>query len=123
MLLEDETMRLFEGTPFDIPPKCDRCDELESDCNCPPAPDPPAELLEPSTQTANLSVEKRKKGKVVTVIAGLPSAGIDLADLLTHLKNACGAGGTIKDDSLEIQGKHLDRVRETLVRIGYKVNG
>ncbi|MFC1758630.1 translation initiation factor [Planctomycetota bacterium] len=116
-------MRLFEGTPFDIPPTCDRCGKLDTDCACPPAPDPPPERIDPSTQTAKLSVEKRKKGKVVTVIAGLPAVGIDLDDLLSRLKNACGAGGTIKDGFVEIQGKHLDRVRQTLVQIGYKVKG
>ncbi len=116
-------MRLFEGTPFDIPPKCDRCGELESDCDCVPEEDAIAEQLDPATQTAKLSVEKRKKGKVVTVVCGLARAGNNLDELLTQLKNACGAGGTLKDETIEIQGKHVDRIRETLVRIGYKVNG
>ena len=116
-------MRLFEGTPFDIPPTCEDCGEPEEDCKCPPKPDPPVEQLDPTTQTATLSVQKRKKGKVVTVITGLPNIGIDLDDLLSRLKNACGAGGTIKGSTLEIQGKHVDRVRETLTQIGYKVKG
>lgn len=116
-------MRLFEGTPFDIPPTCEDCGEPEEGCNCPPKPAPPVEQLDPTTQTASLTVEKRKKGKIVTVIAGLPAIGIDLEDLLSRLKNACGAGGTIRDSALEIQGKHLDRVRKTLLQIGYKVKG
>jgi translation initiation factor 1 len=39
------------------------------------------------------------------------------------LKAACGAGGTIKDELLEIQGNHLDRVRDLLADAGYRVRG
>jgi translation initiation factor 1 len=113
-------MRLFEGTPFDRPPRCDRCGLLESECVCPPPPTPP---LPPEKQTAKLAVEKRKKGKTVTVVRGLPAQGNDLPALLAQLKNACGAGGTVKDDELEIQGNHLDRVRDLLSDMGYRVRG
>ena len=113
-------MRLFEGTPFDRPPRCEVCDELEEECTCPP---PEALKIPPEKQTAKLSVEKRKKGKVVTVVRGLPGEGNDLPALLVELKTACGAGGTLKEDTLEIQGKHLDRVREHLEKIGYRTKG
>jgi len=91
---------------------------LEEDCTCPP---PPRELTPPDKQTARLAVEKRKKGKVVTVVRGLPANENDLPALLGQLKAACGAGGTIKDDVLEIQGDHLERVRGLLAGIGYRV--
>jgi len=113
--------RLFAGTAFDRPPRCETCDELESDCQCPPAPEPPRVLTPPEQQTAKLAVEKRKRGKMVTVIRGLDPAGNDLPDLLTKLKTACGAGGTIQDDAIEIQGKQLDRVQSELKKLGYKV--
>jgi translation initiation factor 1 len=74
-------------------------------------------------QTARLAMEKRKKGKQVTVVRGLPAEGNDLAELLTRLKTCCGAGGTVKDDTLEIQGNHIDRIRQTLQDIGYRVRG
>ena len=113
-------MRLFEGTQFDVPPRCDRCGELEADCACPP---PPKEYLAPEKQTAKLAVEKRKKGKVVTVIRDLAAEDNDLPELLAKLKNACGAGGTLKDGAIEIQGDHLKRVRELLAGIGYHIRG
>lgn len=113
-------MRLFEGTQWDVPPRCDRCGELEEDCRCPP---PPKKYLAPEKQTAKLAVEKRKKGKVVTVVLELSSKDNDLNELLARLKNACGAGGTLKDDTLEIQGDHLTRVRELLAEMGYRVRG
>ncbi|MHC4876489.1 MAG: translation initiation factor [Planctomycetota bacterium] len=113
-------MRLFEGTEFDRPPRCERCDELEDDCQCPPDAAP---LIPPEKQTARLAIEKRKKGKVVTVIRGLPAEGNDLPGLLTKLKSSCGAGGTLDGDAVEIQGRHLERLRETLEQIGYRVKG
>ena len=113
-------MRLFEGTQWDRPPRCEQCGELEKDCTCPP---PPKVLTAPEKQTARLAVEKRKKGKVVTVIRGLPAEENDLPSLLVTLKTACGAGGTLKDDLLEVQGNHLDRVRDLLAGFGYRVRG
>lgn len=113
-------MRLFEGTPFDRPPRCERCDQLEDDCTCSPEPAP---RIPPQQQTARLSIEKRKKGKTVTVIRGLPSDGNDLSGLLTQLKSLCGAGGTVKDEAVEIQGNHLDRIHDELSKIGYRVKG
>ena len=104
-------MRLFAGTPFDRPPKCDHCGALEADCKC------------PAGQVARLSVEKRKKGKVVTVIRGLPAARNDLPALLSMLKSQCGAGGAIQEDQLEIQGQHVERISATLRELGYVVKG
>ena len=111
-------MRLFAGTPFDIPPKCERCGLLETGCTCSPKQ---RSYLSPEVQTARLAVEKRKKGKVVTVVSGLTAAANDLPELLSKLKTVCGAGGTIKDDTLEIQGEHVDRIRDVLSKVGYRV--
>lgn len=113
-------MRLFAGTPFDIPPKCDRCGALKSDCKCPPLH---AGRLPPNQQTAKLSIEKRKKGKVVTVIRGLSERANDLPALLSQLKSQCGAGGAIQEDCLEIQGEHVERIRTALSELGYRVKG
>ncbi|MEX0817977.1 MAG: translation initiation factor, partial [Pirellulaceae bacterium] len=110
--------RLFAGTEFYQPAKCERCGMLEADCQCPPAPMP---RIPPEKQTAKLSVEKRKKGKVVTVVRGLPAEGNDLPGLLSALKTACGAGGALKADALEIQGKHVERIREQLKALGFRV--
>lgn len=111
-------MRLFAGTQFDIPPKCERCGKLlEGECTCTPLPD----YQPPEKQTAKLRVEKRPKGKVVTVVTGLLATANDLPELLKQIKNACGAGGVVKDDTLEIQGDHLARVQQQLLKIGYRV--
>jgi translation initiation factor 1 len=72
---------------------------------------------------ARLSVEKRRKGKTVTVVRGLSDEGCDLLELLSRLKTHCGAGGTLKEEILEIQGDHLDRIRAALGQMGYRVKG
>ena len=115
-------MGLFAGTTWDRPSVCERCKKPESECSCPPEP-VPSSLLPPNKQTAKLAVEKRKKGKVVTVIRGLAAGANDLPALLARLKNACGAGGTLDGETLEVQGDHVERLRKLLGEIGYKVRG
>ena len=111
-------MRLFEGTEFDIPPTCDRCQQPEANCQCPP---PAHEFLPNDRQTARLRLEKRKRGKIVTLVLGLAPDETDLPKLLTSLKNTCGAGGTIGDNAIEIQGDHHDRISKSLAEMGYRV--
>ena len=110
-------MRLFEGTQWD---RREQCGELEEDCTCPP---PSRVLTPPGKQTARLAVEKRKKGKVVTVVRGLSAEENDLPALLGEVKTGCGADGTLRDDLLEIQGNHVERVRDLLAGLGYRVRG
>jgi translation initiation factor 1 len=122
--------RLFEGTPFDIPPRCERCDELESECRCSPEDiaaeeaqrQREADRLPPEKQTAKIRTEKRKGGRIVTVIAGLTARANDLPALLTKLKNTTGAGGTIRKDPdlIEIQGDHRERIEAELKNIGFR---
>lgn len=59
----------------------------------------------------------------MTVVRGLSAENNDLAELLTRLKSDCGAGGTLKEQSLEIQGDQLGRVRDILKKAGYRVRG
>lgn len=113
-------MGLFEGTQWDRPPTCARCGEPDQDCVCPP---PQATRTPPEKQTARIALEKRKRGKVVTVVRDLSSDDNDLPALLGQLKAACSAGGTIKDGLLEVQGSHMERIREVLAGIGYRVRG
>lgn len=108
-------MRLFEGTQFDRPPKCERCGALESECTCPKASSPQGG----DQQIVRLSLEKRRKGKVVTVVKGIGSH--DLVSLLSQLKTVCGAGGSLQDGLLEIQGAHVDRIAGVLTSLGYRV--
>ncbi len=111
--------RLFAGTPWDRAPTCERCGRPEADCSC-PAPVADAQRIPPEQQTARLTVERRAKGKLVTVITALDPAGNDLNELATRLKNACGSGGTVKDGKIELQGDRLEAAEQILREIGYK---
>ncbi|MDZ4686886.1 MAG: translation initiation factor [Planctomycetaceae bacterium] len=114
--------RLFSGTAWDRPPTCERCGALTAECACPPVAAEKV-LTPPEKQTATLAVERRAKGKQVTVVRGLSADKNDLTALLTRLKSTCGAGGTIDGETLEIQGEHRDRIRTLLGQIGYRVKG
>jgi translation initiation factor 1 len=68
-----------------------------------------------STQT------KGRAGKGVTLVRGLALDALALATLGKQLKTACGAGGTVKDGVIEVQGEHCVQVMEMLKSQGFVV--
>jgi len=62
---------------------------------------------------------KGRGGKTVTSVSGVPLAGEALLRLASELKRRCGAGGTVKDGVIEIQGDHREAVAEELSRRGF----
>jgi translation initiation factor 1 len=64
---------------------------------------------------------KGRKGKGVTVITGVPGDEAELKELGKQLKANCGAGGTVKDGVIEIQGDHRHVLLEELSNRGWKV--
>jgi translation initiation factor 1 len=74
----------------------------------------------PEDGVVRLSREKGGRGgKTVTVVRGLPAS--DVEALATDLKRLCGAGGTLRDGAIEIQGDHRERIAERLRTRGYQV--
>jgi len=63
--------------------------------------------------------KKGRKGKGVTVITGIPLGHAALRQLAKELKQKCGAGGTVKDGVIEIQGDHRDFLVKELIKQGY----
>jgi translation initiation factor 1 len=55
-------------------------------------------------------LDRRASDRVVTVVTGLPGSAAEVTALSRELKTACGAGGTVKEGVLELQGDHRDRV-------------
>lgn len=66
-------------------------------------------------------VSKGRKGKGVTVIAGVPLDQGGLLQLAKELKQKCGAGGTVKGNLIEIQGDHRQMLLDDLRKKGYTV--
>jgi translation initiation factor 1 len=113
-------MGLFDGTDWEREIRCERCQQLATDCDCPPIEEAPEPHVAPEKQRLRIAVEKRRKGKKVTAIHGLEGPDSQRKELLTTLKTACGSGGTDKDGVLEIQGDHVEVVREHLRGLGYR---
>jgi len=63
---------------------------------------------------------KGRKGSGVCLITGLPLAEAELKKLAKLLKQKCGAGGTVKNGVIEIQGDHRDILVEVLIKLGFK---
>lgn len=62
-----------------------------------------------------------RKGKAVTVVAGVPLDGLELLGLAKELKKLCGSGGTLKEGVIEVQGEHVEKVMVHLQGMGFKV--
>jgi translation initiation factor 1 len=94
--------------------RCPRCCSYPCRCRKPKSK-PPQE------QTAAIRREtKGRGGKTVTVIFGLELTQEDMKGLTTELKHACGTGGTVKDNTIEIQGDHREKIASKLRSMGYK---
>ena len=61
-----------------------------------------------------------KKGKLVTVIKGLELNQVEAKKLLKNLKIACGAGGALKGDFLELQGDQISKAQDFLIKEGFR---
>ncbi len=71
-----------------------------------------------------LRIEKKGRGgKTVTVVAGLPRNAAFLSALASELKRACGTGGSAREDTVEVQGDHRERLRPLLAAKGWTVRG
>jgi len=101
---------------------CPKCGWPQHDCKC--STRAAANEALPSRIVAKLRMEKKGRGgKTVTVIDGLPRNEAFLKDLASELKRACGTGGVVLDDGVEIQGDLRERIREVLQKKGFLVKG
>lgn len=77
--------------------------------------------LPPDRQKAKLRLEKRNKGKEVTLVTGFTLSDADRKDLAARLRKACGAGGSDNRDEIAVQGDHREKVRAYLSDLGWSV--
>lgn len=81
----------------------------------------PVQELPPNQQQVRVQTSRKgRKGKTVTVVTGFQAKPETLASLLKQLKAQCGAGGTVKDNEIEIQGDHAQKIVQLLNQLGYK---
>lgn len=118
---------LFAGTSLERPVTCEKCGKTHALCAC-PRHRQTGRVLEPREQPVRVRREQRR-GKFVTVIAGLSPRSArtdDLPALLKHFRTTLASGGTVADDGtpkaepiIELQGDHRDRVVAHMVSLGY----
>ncbi|MFC0309377.1 stress response translation initiation inhibitor YciH [Gallibacterium trehalosifermentans] len=62
-----------------------------------------------------------RKGKGVCVITGLDLDNTALTQLASELKKRCGCGGSVKNNTIEIQGENRELIKQLLESKGFKV--
>ncbi|MBI4429871.1 MAG: translation initiation factor [Ignavibacteriales bacterium] len=64
---------------------------------------------------------KGRKGKTVTLVLGLQHNPQTMREISRILKEHCGAGGTVKGGTIELQGDQRTRAAEELRKMNYVV--
>ncbi len=100
---------------------CPGCGWPSANCRCSRKG---ADAPVPDRIVAKLRMEKAGRGgKTVTVVYGLPANAAFLKDLCQDLKRTCGTGGTVVDDTVQLQGDLRERVRAALLAKHFTVKG
>jgi len=77
------------------------------------------EIKAPNKHNLHTAKEKRR-GKVVTIVKPFFLESSELKKLLKELKSKLGSGGTVKDNTLELQGEVSQKAKELLIQKGFK---
>jgi len=75
-------------------------------------------------ETIYIRIEKKNRGgKTVTVMDGFTRRTEELEELASQMKRACGAGGTVRDGLIEIQGDCRQALVQFLKKQGFAIKG
>lgn len=69
-------------------------------------------------QSIKVTTEKRRFGKVNTLISGFDD-GVDIKDIAKTLKMKRACGGTVKNNVIELQGNHRGSIKPILSKMGF----
>jgi translation initiation factor 1 len=90
---------------------CSVCGLPKEICAC--------ETIAKEQQKIHVRLEKKRFGKVATVVEGIDEKQINTKQLAKMLKQRLACGGTYKDNVIELQGDHVSKVKDLLVGMGY----
>ena len=93
---------------------CPKCGSPHDLCVC--------ETIAKEEQRIRIRKDRKRYGKLMTIIEGIESNNIDLKDLTKKLKNKFACGGTFKEGMIELQGDHVKRVKEELIKLGFNAD-
>jgi len=88
---------------------CPKCGLPKQACVC--------EKIAKGSQSIQVSIDKKRYGKIVTIVSGLE--GVDVKEIAKALKNALACGGTYRDSEIELQGDHRKKIKDVLVKLGF----
>jgi translation initiation factor 1 len=71
------------------------------------------------TQRIKIYTKKVSFKKLVTIISGLDPKTTNIKELTKKLKTKIACGGTFKDGVIELQGEHIDKVKDMLIKEGF----
>lgn len=94
-----------------MPEICQKCGLPNELCVC--------ETIAKETQRIVIKREKRKFGKIITVVAGIDPKQINIWEIAKKLKEKFACGGTVKNSTVELQGDHVSKLREELIKLGF----
>lgn len=90
---------------------CSTCGLPKDLCVC--------DTLAREEQRIIIGLVKRKFGKMSTIVKGIDDKKVRLKDICKKLKFKLACGGTVKEGIIELQGVHLDKVKDELVKLGF----
>ncbi|MBT3395434.1 stress response translation initiation inhibitor YciH [archaeon] len=90
---------------------CSKCGLPQDLCVC--------ETIAKEEQRIRIRTDRKRYGKLMTIIEGIESDNIDLKQLTKKLKNKFACGGTFKEGRIELQGNHIGRVKKELIKLGF----
>ncbi len=80
----------------------------------------PINTLAPAEQPLVILIDhKHRGGKIVTLVTGFVGESSALETLAKNLRNHCGTGGSVKDNTAIVQGDQRDKVLQWLLKNGY----
>jgi translation initiation factor 1 len=101
---------------------CKRCGEPEEQCRCETRRTGEIRPGVPRDGVVRVMLDRKGRGgKGVTLVMGVPGEASEIAALAQTLKKLCASGGAVKDDVIEVQGDHRERVIARLTELGYRV--
>ena len=71
-------------------------------------------------QNIRIHLDRKKGGKVVTVIKGFTTMNDQIKTLAKKIKTKCAVGGSIKNYEIIIQGNKRDIIKVLLEKEGFK---
>lgn len=90
---------------------CEKCGLPKDICAC--------GIIAKEDQKIIIRQVERRFGKIITLVEGIDQKSVNMKELAKQLKQKFACGGTFKEGRIELQGKHKNKVKDELIRLGF----